>query len=165
MTKQIPYRKVCSLPFFSGWEIIERCRGESQTYWLNPILSLHLPFVVQGRGISLDHSRNPGRHLALSDPSCDLSSFLFLRERENHQITPPSQGGAVGSVRLLLTISPACSFSCRSCQVRGISLERFPRPWLTCYPCLFLFLRGSENHQMMPLSQGGAAGSVRLLLT
>ena len=42
---------------------------------------------------------------------------------------PPTQGGAEGSVRLLLTKNLACSISCPNCQVRGISFERFPRPF------------------------------------
>ena len=34
-----------------------------------------------------------------------------LFSKESHQITPPIQGEAEGSVRLRLTINPACSFS------------------------------------------------------
>ena len=44
--------------------------------------------------------------------------------RENHRITPSAQGGAEGSVRLLLTKNPVCSLSCPSardavCRLNG----------------------------------------------
>ena len=32
----------------------------------------------------------------------------FFCYRENHQITPVAQGGAAGSVRLILTKNPVC---------------------------------------------------------
>ena len=53
-----------------------------------------------------------------------FDAFFRGGGRENSQITPPSQGGTEGSVKLLLTKNPTRSFSC---QVRGGSFERFPR--------------------------------------
>ena len=57
--------------------------------------------------------------------------FFFGGYRENRRISPPAQDGAEDSDRLLLTENPACTFSYPRCQVRGISFERFPRPWQT----------------------------------
>ena len=59
---------------------------------------------------------------------------FFWVSSENYQITPPTQGGAEDSVRLLLTVNPATSFSCSSSQVRGLSFERFSRSWQTVSP-------------------------------
>ena len=49
-------------------------------------------------------------------------------------MTPLSHDGAEDSVRLLPTKNPARSISCPWCQVHGISLERFQRPWQTVDP-------------------------------
>ena len=38
--------------------------------------------------------------------------IVLLEGREIHLLTPPAQGAAEGSIRLLLTKNPACSFSC-----------------------------------------------------
>ena len=63
-----------------------------------------------------------------SDIKTNVIGFLFFFEW-CHQLAPPAQGGSKGSVRLLLTKNPVRSFSCPICQVRGLSFERFPRPW------------------------------------
>ena len=57
------------------------------------------------------------------------TSYFVWAGREDNQIPPPAQGGAEGSVRLLLTKNPTHSFSCLSCQVRGLSFKRFLRHW------------------------------------
>ena len=42
---------------------------------------------------------------------------VFFGYKEKHQITPAAQGGAAGSVRILLTKNPVCSLiSCPGCQ-------------------------------------------------
>ena len=52
---------------------------------------------------------------------------FFCGSRQNYQITE-------GSVKVLLTKNSASSFSCPSCQSRGPSFKRFPRPWQTVGP-------------------------------
>ena len=54
--------------------------------------------------------------------------FFFFGYRENDQITPPAQGGAEGSVRLLLNKNPV-SLLLPQLAGRGFSFERFPRRW------------------------------------
>ena len=44
---------------------------------------------------------------------------------DNVQITPFAQGGAAGSVKLLLTKNFARSFSCPDCQEHGLLFEQF----------------------------------------
>ena len=44
---------------------------------------------------------------------CRIGEISFIHvDREYREITPPAQYGAEDNVRLLLTINPACSFSC-----------------------------------------------------
>ena len=62
--------------------------------------------------------------------------------------------GVEGSVRLLLTKTPPVRSIAP--QVRGISFERLPRPWLFVV---------RENHQITPAAQDGAADIFRLLQT
>ena len=60
--------------------------------------------------------------------------FFFFWFEENHRITPATQNGAAGSVRLQLTKNPARSLNCPGCRVRGITFELFPRPRQTFGP-------------------------------
>ena len=52
---------------------------------------------------------------------------------EFHQITPATQGGAAGSVRLLLIKNPSRSIR----PVRDVSFERIP--WLSIFTLLRIF--------------------------
>ena len=83
--------------------------------------------------------------------TCPITVFIFrsnciLDCRVNLSITPTAKGGVENSVRLLLTKNPACSFSCPSCQVRGISFVRFPRPWQTCSGVPRTVLNGTKSY-------------------
>ena len=59
-----------------------------------------------------------------------VTSF-YLGTEKNLQIKPQAQGGAEGSVRLLLTKYPARSFSCPGCQVNGGRLNDSRAPGRT----------------------------------
>ena len=60
---------------------------------------------------------------------CIRSSVgAFFGHYVNPRITPAAQGGAAGSVRLLLTKNPARSLNYPGCRVRGVSFEGISRP-------------------------------------
>ena len=57
-----------------------------------------------------------------------LGNYRFgCGHEDNHQITHATQGGAAGSIRLLLTKNTARSLSCPGCQGPGITFDLFPR--------------------------------------
>ena len=59
---------------------ITRSGSKCQTLTdLKPILLLQLPFAFQGRGISLEYIRNPGRQWALSGPELNCADSSTTR--------------------------------------------------------------------------------------
>ena len=61
--------------------------------------------------------------------------FFFFAVQENHQITLTAQGGAAGSVKLLLTKNLVCSFNCPSARdvVSRLNCSRDPGRQLARY--------------------------------
>ena len=104
-------------------------------------------------------------------------SPLFFGYRENHQMMPNAQGGAAGSVRLLLTKNAVCFFCCPDCRGarclvwtdRGhrsfgysisdhASLAQNHAAKMNCGYTL-------QYHQITSPAKCGAEGYIRLLLT
>ena len=87
---------------------------------------------------------------AVNDKTAIVTIFFFGPAASERVKSSEKRAG--DSVRLLLTINPACTCNCPWCQVHGIWLERFPRPppdwrrhWLAC--------TGTSDEQPRPGSE------------
>ena len=114
-------------------------------------LDLKICYYLQCVNIELFLSIQPSVYQQNEGHHCSkVTPFFFCMGSDFRRITPPAQGRAQGSARLLLTKNPACSFSCPvkvgRCPVSRLNGSRGPGRslWIDLCGC---YLQCVKSHK------------------